>query len=51
MMKTPTEAKTVKARTMNGAKRRSILAPIKVERDNYQSSSIFPRRDSMPAIG
>src|ERR1700716_2481979 len=26
-------------------------APIRVERDNYRSSSIFPRSDFMPAIG
>src|ERR1700716_2211449 len=26
-------------------------APIRVERDNYRSSSIFPRGDFMPAIG
>jgi hypothetical protein len=29
----------------------AFSAPIKVERDNYQSSSIFPRRDSVRAIG
>src|SRR5258708_22981412 len=26
-------------------------APTRVERDNYRSSSIFPRSDFMPAIG
>jgi hypothetical protein len=42
------EAKTIKASTMSGTKRQSILGSHQVERDKYRS---FPKKIAVPAIG